>query len=260
MFIYYPKNHLFFKPDYNNDDCLISSKVAKELGCSSGDAITFIYDGKQYTVTITKVVDFCISQGIFISKNYFENQEQKLSFKPTGCWVMTDDTTYNEEISNQIKDIDGIISSMSMAQTREHANNTIASIKVMTLTVKVFAILLAIVVLYNLALLNFKERIKDIATLKVLGFSKLEIGSSFIIEIITLTFVGSLIGLFFGKPLLIAVLSINENPLLSYIYYIKPISYILTVLLTCGTSLCINLFFAGLTRKVQMVESLKSVE
>ena len=143
---------------------------------------------------------------------------------------------------------------MSMAQTREHANNTIASIKVMTLTVKVFAILLAIVVLYNLALLNFKERIKDIATLKVLGFSKLEIGSSFIIEIITL------IGLLFGKPLLIAVLSINENPLLSYIYYIKPISYILTVLLTCGTSLCINLFFAGLTRKVQMVESLKSVE
>lgn len=255
-----PEKSFIFKPNYNNDDCLISSKVAKKLGCSSGDAITFIYDGKQYTVTITKVVDFCISQGIFISKNYFENQEQKLSFKPTGCWVMTDDTTYNEEISNQIKDIDGIISSMSMAQTREHANNTIASIKVMTLTVKVFAILLAIVVLYNLALLNFKERIKDIATLKVLGFSKLEIGSSFIIEIITLTFVGSLIGLLFGKPLLIAVLSINENPLLSYVYYIKPISYILTVLLTCGTSLCINLFFAGLTRKVQMVESLKSVE
>ena len=201
-------------------------------------------------------------RGITINTAHVEYQTAKRHYAHVDCPGHAD---YVKNMITGAAQMDGAILVIAatdgpMAQTREHANNTIASIKVMTLTVKVFAILLAIVVLYNLALLNFKERIKDIATLKVLGFSKLEIGSSFIIEIITLTFVGSLIGLLFGKPLLIAVLSINENPLLSYVYYIKPISYILTVLLTCGTSLCINLFFAGLTRKVQMVESLKSVE
>ena len=61
-------------------------------------------------------------------------------------------------------------------------------------------------------------------------------------------------------PLLYAVLSINETPLICYIYHIYQSSYLFTVLLTCGTSLVINLFFASLTNKVKMVESLKSVE
>jgi len=147
-----------------------------------------------------------------------------------------------------------------MSDMRLRADEVLSSIRVMTMTIRIFAILLAVVVLYNLALLNFKERTKDIATLKVLGFSRFEIASSFIIEIIALTFFGSLIGLTLGYPLLYAVLSINETPLICYIYHIASNSYLYTVLLTCGTSFAINLFFAFLTNKVRMVESLKSVE
>ena len=147
-----------------------------------------------------------------------------------------------------------------MREMRARADETVSTIRIMTITIRIFAILLAVVVLYNLALLNFRERTKDIATLKVLGFSKFEIASSFIIEIISLTFLGSLLGLTLGYPLLYAVLSINETPLICYIYHIYQSSYLFTVLLTCGTSLVINLFFASLTNKVKMVESLKSVE
>lgn len=253
-----PTQSNVFSLDYDEHSCFISSKVAEKIDCKVGDEVSFMYQNQEYKVVITEIVDFCISQGIFISCDYsFPNA---LEFKPSGAWVRTTDRSVNENIVDTINAVEGITSSMSMDTMRKRADETITSIKVMTMTIKIFAILLAIVVLYNLALLNFKERTKDIATLKVLGFSKFEIGSSFIIEILFLTFVGAILGLFFGKPLLIAVLSINENPILSYIYYIKPLSYIWTILLTCGTSLVINIIFAFLTNKVKMVESLKSVE
>ncbi len=253
-----PNEAKVFKVAYDQNSCLISSKVAEEINCKAGDQITFNYQNQKYEVTVTSVVDFCITQGIFLPSNYFE--EKGISLVPSGAWIQTSHGENNETIVNQLSNMDEIITAYSMETMRIKADNTIGSIKIMTLTIKIFAILLAIVVLYNLALLNFKERIKDIATLKVLGFSKFEIGSSFIIEILFLTFIGSIVGLFFGKPLLIAVLSINENPLLSYIYHINFASYIYTILLTCGTSLFINIIFAFLTNKVKMVESLKSVE
>ena len=253
-----PTQSKVFALEYDEQSCFISSKVAEKIDCKVGDEISFIYQNQEYKVVVTAIIDFCISQGIFISRDY--TFSHPLEWKPSGAWIKTKDSNNNERIVEQIHTSDGIASSMSMDTMRKRAENTISSIKVMTMTIKIFAILLAIVVLYNLALLNYKERTKDIATLKVLGFSKLEIGSSFIIEILFLTFVGSLLGLCFGKPLLIAVLSINENPILSYIYYIKPLSYVWTILLTCGTSFVINLMFASLTNRVQMVESLKSVE
>lgn len=250
-----PEEATVFTLPYTDESCLISSKVAEEIGAKVGDKIHFIYNNQHYTCVISDIIDFCLSQGIFLSRNAVS-----VEFAPTGAWVKTSNSSQNEKVATTIKELSGVSSSITMKEMKAHADETIASIKVMTWTVKIFAILLAVVVLYNLALLNFKERVKDIATLKVLGFSRFEIATSFIIEILFLTFVGALIGLFFGYPLLVAVLSINENPLLSYIYHVKWSSYIFTILITCGSSLVINLFFAYLTRKVEMVESLKSVE
>ncbi len=254
-----PNKANIFEIEYDEDSCLISSKVANEIGAKKGDKIVFIYNNKRYEIKITKVVDLSLSQGIFISQKKLE-EFPDIDYRPTGSWIRSKNVSYNDTIVEEVNQIQGVSYAMTIQTMREKCNDVISSIKLMTLTIKIFAILLAIVVLYNLALLNFNERIKDIATLKVLGFSKLEIGSSFICEILILTFIGALVGLIFGKPLLVAVLSINENPMLSYIYHVKGLSYISTILLTCGVSLIINLFFALLTSKVKMVESLKSVE
>ncbi|MDE5714839.1 MAG: ABC transporter permease [Anaeroplasmataceae bacterium] len=251
-----PDKAQIFHPAYTTQSCLLSTKVAEEIGAKIGDAIHFIYNGKRYEFIVTDIIDFCLSQGVFLSKEAIKTIE----FAPTGAWIKTTQKELNAEVASSIEAISGISTATTIEDMRFHANETISSIKVMTWTVKIFAILLAVVVLYNLALLNFKERFKDIATLKVLGFSRLEVAASFIIEILFLTFVGAIIGLFLGYPLLVAVLSINENPLLSYIYHINWSSYIITVLITCGSSLLINLIFAYLTHKVEMVESLKSVE
>ncbi|MDE6241603.1 MAG: FtsX-like permease family protein [Anaeroplasmataceae bacterium] len=251
-----PEETHIFQVKYQKDSCILSGRLSEEIGAKIGDEINFVYNGNKYSFQVTDIVDFCISQGVFISQTRMSNVE----FQPNQAWIKTEDSSYNDQIADSISQIEGISSTQTIKGMRAHANEVIASIKVMTWTIKIFAILLAVVVLYNLALLNFKERIKDIATLKVLGFSKFEVASSFMIEIVFLTFVGALVGLAFGYPLLIAVLSINENPLISYIYHINLLSYFFTILITCGSSLLINVFFAFLTNRVEMVESLKSVE
>ncbi len=240
---------------YDDNSVLVSSKLAKDIGVSAGDNVSFVYEGVTYAAKVTEIIDLCVTQGIIVSEYLFA----ETYFPPTGAFVKTE-SGFAAATAESIAGEKGILSATSMSDMRLHADEILSSIRVMTMTIRIFAILLAVVVLYNLALLNFKERTKDIATLKVLGFSKFEIASSFIIEIISLTFFGSLIGLTLGYPLLYAVLSINETPLICYIYHIASNSYLYTVLLTCGTSFAINLFFAFLTNKVKMVESLKSVE
>lgn len=240
---------------YDDNSVLVSSKLAKDIGVSAGDNVSFVYEGVTFTAKVTGIIDLCITQGIIISEYLFA----ETYFPPTGAFVKTK-SGFAAATAESIAGEKGILSATTMSDMRLRADEVLSSIRVMTMTIRIFAILLAVVVLYNLALLNFKERTKDIATLKVLGFSRFEIASSFIIEIIALTFFGSLIGLTLGYPLLYAVLSINETPLICYIYHIASNSYLYTVLLTCGTSFAINLFFAFLTNKVRMVESLKSVE
>lgn len=240
---------------YDDNSVLVSSKLAKDIGVSAGDNVSFVYEGVTFTAKVTGIIDLCITQGIIISEYLFA----ETYFPPTGAFVKTE-SGFAAATAESIAGEKGILSATTMSDMRLRADEVLSSIRVMTMTIRIFAILLAVVVLYNLALLNFKERTKDIATLKVLGFSRFEIASSFIIEIIALTFFGSLIGLTLGYPLLYAVLSINETPLICYIYHIASNSYLYTVLLTCGTSFAINLFFAFLTNKVRMVESLKSVE
>ncbi|MDE6407943.1 MAG: FtsX-like permease family protein [Anaeroplasmataceae bacterium] len=251
-----PEEAHILQIEYQKDSCIISRRISEEIGAKVGDELRFVYYGNKYSFVVTEVVDFCISQGVFLSKSSVSEEE----FHPNQAWIKTEDEMYNASVAAAIAEMDGISSTQTIKSMRAHADEVIGSIKVMTWTIKIFAILLAVVVLYNLALLNFKERIKDIATLKVLGFSKFEVASSFMIEIIFLTFVGALVGLTLGYPLLVAVLSINENPLISYIYHIHLLSYFFTILITCGSSLLINLFFAFLTNRVEMVESLKSVE
>ena len=148
--------------------------------------------------------------------------------------------TYDENI----KKIDGYMSSVGQ----------------MTLTIKIFAVLLAVVVLINLAILNFNERKRDIATLRVLGFSRFEIASSLIYEVMILTVVGSLLGMAIGLPLEMLTLGVNQVELIDWKYVIFPLTYLFSFLISFGTALVANLIISTRVNKISMSESLKSIE
>lgn len=183
-----------FKMDYSTG-AVISSKVARELDLSVGDNLTYVFNNIQYEVTISNIAELSITHGIFLSR-----KNSTIEYKPSGNWIECYDLNQAKltNTANLVKDNTFIINSVSLHDYKIQIEDTIGSIRIMTMTIKIFAILLAIVVLYNLALLNLKERSRDIATLKVLGFNRFEIGRTLMIEILILTVIGSLLGLVCG--------------------------------------------------------------
>lgn len=252
-----PNNVDMLHFDIDDNSCLISTKVSETINANVGDEIKYTYNNKVYKVKITGILETSINQGIYLTIN---SKFDKPEFKPTNVYIKTLDNYNNIKVVEEIRKLDNIVRATSIEEQLDMIDNTIGTIRIMTNTIKVFAIMLAIVVLYNLALLNFNDRMRDIATLKVLGYNKREIISSFMIEILILTILGSFIGLGLGTPLMKGVLGVNENPLLTYLYNIKPLSFVITILLTAFSSIIMNMYMSKNIKKVKMVESLKSVE
>lgn len=249
------KGNKYFKVDFDANKIAVSQKVAKELKVNSGDKIDFTILGKLYTAEIAVVYEAFYYHGILLNAQKYP----ELAKMPTNAWISSNATDVTK-IKDIIKDQTGVASAMTNAEYQQTISDMMSSISLMTTTIKIFAILLAVVVLYNIALLNYKERYKDIATMKVLGFNRFEIASTLIIEIMILTVIGASIGLFLGQPVMQLVLSINETPVVSFLYHINFMSYFYSFTLTIGTAFLINLFLTSMTNKVKMVESLKSYE
>ena len=167
---------------------------------------------------------------------------------------------YVEKLDKKLETLDFVSESQTQKEWEEYIGSAMSSVLVMTNAVKIFAILLALVALYNLSLLNFREKIREFATLKVLGFRIREITLSLLTEAMVLTLIGVAFGLALGYPFLLGVLGTNQVEVVEYLYWIKPLSYVYSFLLTAVVVLAINFVLALRIRHVKMVESLKSVE
>ena len=130
----------------------------------------------------------------------------------------------------------------------------------MTNVIKIFAIALAVVVIYNLISLNISERSRDIATMKVIGFHFTEIRSMLIKEIMILTFIGTFIGLFVSYPLCVLTLAINKTNLIAFLYHINFTTYLISLAISLVSALVVELILTIRINKISMVSSLKSVE
>lgn len=249
----FEEDRKIFKPIIPQEGCMISRRIAEDLNINVGDTVSYIYNNESTDVVVQAIQEMSFTSGIFISSVGYE------SYKANASYLTLKDKSKVDEVKTLILE-SGASSVLTSVELQEQADNIFSGIRGITLTVKVFAILLALVVIYNLAQLNYKERIRDIATLKVLGFGKFEIAQTLLYELTSLTLVGSILGMLLGKPLLILLLKINQTARFTYIYYISVPSYIIAIALTLVISIIINLFITKLSDKIQMVESLKSVE
>ena len=252
--------HPYFKAELAEKGTVtISKKLTEEIGVKQGDTISFEFQNKEIEATVGKVVEAFAVNGVY---GYLSDPLFGVS-SPTynGAWVQVKEGVAPEEVKAVLlRECNYVSSVRTQKDTTDQINSVMNGIRIMTNAVKVFAILLALVVLYNLALLNFRERSRDIATLKVLGFSKIEIALSLIMETLSLTSLGIFLGFFAGWPFMYAVLFVNRVPLVKFMYTIFPASYLYAFLITFVTSLLINIYLSSLTGRVKMVESLKSVE
>ncbi len=251
--------HFAFAEGMKKDEVCVSEKLQETLNLKVGDEITFSIGNVNHGCKIAFFYKAFVYSGIAIYGDNEIFEGKTLTYN--GAYLDLLDESKTEETREELKTaLPYLLSIQSKQDWRDKVNNILQGILVMTGAVKVFAILLALVVLYNLALLNFNERSRDIATLKVLGFNLWEIILSLLVETMALTLFGVIFGLALGYPFMLAVMGLNKVELVTYLYHIEPLSYVLSFIMTFVVAFFVNLFFGFRSKKIKMVESLKSVE
>ena len=166
---------------------------------------------------------------------------------------------YTDQHTDEIPSSDLIAGKQDKAQLMESFNSFVQIMDSMVIILVVAAVILGIVVLYNLGIMSYVERSRELATLKVLGFRNRAIGKLLISQNIWLTFIGVLIGLPAGVGvlhwLITALAGEYEMKLM-----LGPLTYTISILLTFGVSLLVGLMVAGKNKKIDMVEALKGLE
>jgi putative ABC transport system permease protein len=245
--------------DFGDDTVALPEKYARELNVKVGDEVSISYEGNLIKSKVGQVYEAFVYNYVMIHASHPGLSEFNITY--SYVFVNIDKSIISvDEAVNNIKSVSYVSSTQTQEGWMKNIKDVVGGILVMTNAVKIFAILLALVVLYNLALMNYRQRNRDIATLKVLGFYKKEIALSLLIESLTLTLLGSLIGLLVGYPFMLAVMQTNIVNLVEYLYRIEPLTYVISFALTFLVSVVINVYFSLMTRKIKMVESLKSVE
>lgn len=261
-FIYYfsyeATNFKYPKWDIDPNTVAMNESRANDLGISVGDYVEFTYNNQVYRKQVAKIFYTFTVSGIFI----YEEAMPELASTRSNAWVTLKEGVTYLEAKEIIEGYDNqyISSVLTYEENVAKVDGYMTSIRSMTNTIKIFAIILAVIVLINLSILNFKERLRDLATLKVLGFSLFEIARSLIYETMILTVIGSLLGLCIGYPLEVLVLITNMTPIVSYSYAIFPLTFVISFLISVVTALIVNILMSLTIRKISMSESLKSIE
>lgn len=244
-------------------EIILSTKTADNIKAKKGDNITFrTLNNVEYHFKIKAITDAFFVQGItFLLDDhiYAPNLEHETAMAYANVLPGYD----VEELAEILRDKDKFPTISQVITTKSVENiirNVTTTIDLATSTILIFAILLAFAVLYNLARLNLDIRRREIATLKVLGFSAFEITESLIIETLFLTAIGAILGGLLGFPILYLILKINETAIISFMYHITWQTYVIGIFSAFLLASIINLLLANNANKTPMVESLKSVE
>jgi len=246
----------------NQNGIIITDKIAEELELKVGDTVKLI-DGNniEYNLKIIQIAENYVSHYVYMSKEYYEaniKNYQTNMILINANKNITDDQL--KTISEELLTLDGTASVSVISTLVSSIEDMLGTLNYVVIILVVASALLAFVVLYNLANINIGERQREIATLKVLGFYDNEVDSYINKENIIFTVVGILLGLIFGFFLTSSVVVSVEIDKLRFIRRIKPISYVYSVLITLIFSFIVNKVIHFVLKKIDMIESLKSVE
>lgn len=244
------------------DGVLLTDKAAQLLGVEAGDNITLKdTDENETNVKVTNVVENYVYHYIYMSKSMYENLYGK-SFD-SNVILTKDFNLDNETEDNFVKDLMNMpeVASVTRISTAMNMmNDTMKSLNYVVVILIVSAGLLAFVVLYNLSNVNISERIRELATIKVLGFYDKEVYLYITRETIILTAIGLVLGLVAGYFLDFFILETCEINMLRFRKFVAPLSFVFAALITILFTIIVNIVTYFALKKINMIESLKSVE
>ena len=230
----------------------ISRKLAEDLHVEKGDTIYWHLYSKNtwYETEVGTIYRSLESQGIA----YLREDYEKTGAEYTPGFLMT-----NEGAAEDKADLSYVTGVNSKSEMQAAYENSMSVINMMVVMMAVFSILMIVVVLYNSGVLSFNERVKEFATLKVLGLQSSKIRKILSIQNLWLSIIGILIGAPLGNVSLNAMINTNgEN--FDYNLSLAPVDYIIAGILVMIISMLVSFMFSKRIRSLNMVETLKGVE
>ncbi len=245
-----------------DEGVVITEKLSELLEVSVGDTITLDDDGKRMEARVADIAENYVSHYVYLSDSCYrvlfgqdpEQNEMLLRYaEGTG-------EAESDAVSNHLMTLDGVDSYSYIATLRDNFTDSMEAIDYAVVIIITAAAALAFVVLYNLTNINITERIRELATLKVLGFFDREVTAYVYRENLFLTLFGIVLGLVMGRFLHAWMVLTVEVELVMFGRVAPPYAYWLAAALTVVFSIAVNIAAHFKLKKVDMVESLKTVE
>ena len=246
--------------ELKDGEIFVTRNAAKILGVGEGDTVTLQnLDLVEVEAPITRIVENYLGNMIYMTEaTYTELFE---TYEINGALVhfsdaCEDQAEYTDELARQ----EGILSAMSTQAMEDEFEPAFALINMVVYVILVLAALLAFVVLFTLSNTNISERVRELATIKVLGFYYHEVHSYVNKETLILTAIGILCGMPAGLALGRYLMGILEFPSLEFYIILYPESYLYAGAITLIFALIVNVITNRTLDKINMVEALKSVQ
>lgn len=248
--------------EFTEGSVLVTEKLAGLLGVDVGGTITIENEsGRRVDFTVTGIVENYVYHYLYISPELYES-EMNEPFEPSeidAVCVETDGEA-REAIAAQLQEQEGVATAGFTEDTRASFDDLVESLNSIILVIIFCAGALAFVVLYNLTNINVTERQRELATIKVLGFRDGEVAGYIYRETSLLTILGCAVGLAFGVLMHSFVIQTVEVDMVMFGRTVEPLSFVYSALLTLLFAVIVDLVMYPKLKKIDMVESLKSVD
>ena len=246
----------------SEEGIIITDKLAELINAKIGDMITVTTaDDMEKEIKVAGIAENYISHYVYMSKELY--QQVFGEFYSTNVLLIQDNNLNEEQEEAVMQEMvaqNEVSTATLTTTTMKILDDTMNSLNYVVVVLIVSAGLLAFVVLYNLSNINISERIRELATIKVLGFYDREVYDYVTRETIILTIIGILLGLVVGYFLNFYILGTCEINILRFEKVIHPISYLYATAITLVFSIIVNIVTYFALKKIDMIGSLKSVE
>ena len=232
----------------------ISRQLAGDLGVHENDMIQFRLAGQEQYITalVSEIITPATPQGLFLS--VFAWHELGGVFEPNVLLVNDPD------IASEAAKLSYVSEAITLETQLEQADEVLHSILMIIVMLMAGALLLSVIILYNLGVLSFTERSREYATLKVIGYRDKEIKSFIRHDNRLQLFMGLILGIPVGYAFLSVHIGLASTSTFEYTAHLNPLYLILTILIMCVLTSIISSVVSRKALKLNMVEALKSIE
>ena len=240
-------------------EAVLSKKVAENYAVKKGDTILLRdSDNNEMHLKVTGICENHIYNYVYIAPESYEKQIGDVVFK--NVYVRLPDASDIHEVSAALMKADGVTAVTVNSDMLSRISQMMSCMNYIVIIIIICAGALAFIVLYNLNNINITERVREIATIKVLGFYPKETASYVFRENMVLTAIGCGLGLILGKWFHRFVMGEIQIDMVSFNVQINAVSYLFSVLLTMGFAWIVNCMMTGKLERINMAESLKSID